>query len=63
MYEYKFVRLKFGFFAKAPKEDYKAIIKQHAKEGWKLVQIFSPAIRGYGAAAYFEMIFEKSTEF
>lgn len=42
-----------------PKEDYQQIIHDYAKEGLKFIQIFAPSINGYGAAAYFEMIFER----
>jgi hypothetical protein len=44
-----------------PKEDYHRIIHEKAKEGWKLVQIFSPSISGGGGGVpnYFELIFEK----
>lgn len=61
MYTYKFVKIemKSGFFGSKPKEDYKAVIESHAKDGWKFKQIFAPATSGYGSAAYFELIFEK----
>ncbi len=61
MYTYKFVKveLKSGWMRKKPKEDYHEIIQDHAKEGWRFVQIFAPAISGYGAAPFFELIFEK----
>ncbi len=62
MYEYKFVKLKRTFLASTPKGDYRGIIAQHAKEGWRFVQIFAPATAGYGSAAYFELIFEKLVE-
>ena len=42
------------------KGDYKKIINEHAREGWRLVQIFSPGTGPYGSASYFEIIFEKS---
>jgi len=29
------------------------------KKGWRFKQIFAPATKGYGAAHYFELIFEK----
>ena len=62
--EYKFVRfrLKPTFFTGEPKDDYKEIIHQHAHEGWRLVQIFAPAIGGFGKAVFYEIIFEKSAE-
>lgn len=61
MYQYEFVRveLKTKFFTKKPKEDYQDIIKTYADKGWRFKQIFAPAIQGYGAAHYFELIFEK----
>lgn len=60
-YEYKFVRLGEGFLEvrKAGKEGYQEEIHKHAAEGWRLVQIFAPGVGGYGAAKYFEMIFER----
>lgn len=61
MYRYEFVRveLKAKFLKKGPAEDYKEIISHYAKEGWRFKQIFAPAIVGYGAAAFYELIFEK----
>ncbi|WP_240374947.1 DUF4177 domain-containing protein [Bacillus piscicola] len=63
MYEYKFekVDLKGGFRMK-PKEDYHDIIREHAKDGWRLVQIFAPGTSSYGLASYFELIFERKTD-
>jgi hypothetical protein len=63
MYEYKYVKIKLGgIFTSKPNQDYKQIIAAHAKEGWRFVQIFAPATAGYGAATYFELIFEKKEE-
>lgn len=62
MYEYKFVKVELSNWNKAPKEDYHEIIHNHAKEVWKFVQIFAPGTSGYGAASYFEIIFEKPYE-
>ncbi len=61
MYEYKFVKVdvsNIGFKAKA-KEDYQEIVHQHAREGWKLLQVFAPPMFGHGTAAFFELIFER----
>lgn len=60
-YEYKFVRLGEGIMAvrKAGKEEYQEAIHKHAAEGWKLVQVFAPGIGAYGAAKYYELIFER----
>ncbi|WP_438822749.1 DUF4177 domain-containing protein [Oceanobacillus alkalisoli] len=37
------------------------IIHQHAKEGWRLVQIFSPSVDSHKgvSSTYFELIFER----
>lgn len=61
MYEYKFVEidLKSGFTKLSPKVDYHEVIKQHSKEGWRLVQIFAPPIKAHGLAGYYEIILER----
>lgn len=60
-FEYKFVRLGEGFLGvrKGAKSTYQEVIDQHAREGWRLVQIFAPGIGAYGAAKYYEIIFER----
>ena len=60
-YEYKFVRLGEGFIGvrSKAKNTYQDVIDQHAREGWRLVQIFAPGIGIYGTAKYYELIFEK----
>ena len=61
-YEYKFVRveLKAGLRTDTPTEDYQKVVHDHAKEGWRLFQIFAPATSGTGWASYFELIFERT---
>jgi hypothetical protein len=60
-YEYKFVRLGEGWWgAKSDATDsYHDQIHEHAREGWRLVQVFAPGTGVYGAAKYFELIFER----
>ena len=60
-YEYKFVRLGEGWTAaRAEARDrYQEQIHQHAREGWRLVQIFAPGVGVYGAAKYYELILER----
>lgn len=60
-YEYKFVRLGEGWMGarKEATETYQAKVQEHAAEGWRLVQVFAPGIGGYGAAKFFELIFER----
>ncbi len=61
-YEYKFIKIDTkvrGFKGIMPKEDYHKIIDQQARDGWRLVQIFAPPIKGYGHADFYELIFER----
>lgn len=62
MKEYEFVRVELSTMRRRPKEDYQQIIRDYAQKGWKFIQVFAPSIDGYGAAAYFEMIFERDVE-
>jgi len=64
-YEYKFVRLGeywgsawFGVSDKA-RNAYEDVVRQHARDGWRLVQIFAPGVAAFGAARYYELIFER----
>lgn len=59
MYGYKCVTIELSTWSYKPKEDYHAIIEDHARDGWRLVQIFAPAISGYRVAKFYELIFEK----
>ena len=66
-YEYRFVRLGeyrgsalFGVQDKA-RDTYEDVIVQHARGGWRLVQIFAPGTAAFGAARYYELIFERET--
>ena len=65
MYEYKFVRTGegrasalFGPQEKA-RNEYEPIVHEHACDGWRLVQIFAPGVAAFGAAKYYELIFER----
>jgi len=65
VYEYKFVRLGetrssalFGVGGTA-RGAYEDIVREHARDGWRLVQIFAPGIAAFGAAKYYELIFER----
>ncbi len=62
-YEYKFVRLGEGIMGvrKSARENYQQVIHEHARDGWRLVQIFSPPIGPYGSAKYFEIVFERES--
>lgn len=66
-YEYEFVRLGeyagsalFGVQDKA-RSGYEQVVHEHARDGWRLVQIFAPGTAAFGAARYYELIFERET--
>jgi hypothetical protein len=66
MFEYEFVRLGesrssalFGPQGTARRE-YEAVVHQRARDGWRLVQIFAPGVAAFGAAKYYELIFERA---
>jgi len=59
-YEYKFVRLGEGRLgAKKAAKEYETSVHEHAKDGWRFVEIFAPSFGVYGIAKYVELIFEK----
>jgi hypothetical protein len=66
-FEYKFVRLaqtKQWFIgailpSAEAQEEYQEVIQQHAREGWRLVQIFAPGLSMHGMSLYFELILER----
>jgi len=61
-YEYKFIRLGEGILGvrREARKTYQDMIHQHAREGWRLVQIFAPGIGASGAAKYYEIILERA---
>lgn len=59
MYEYKFLKIDVNSLTMKIKGDYQQIIHDHAKDGWRLVQIFAPSTGMAGSTAYIELIFEK----
>jgi len=60
-YEYKYVRVKLrgGGFTGKFSESYQNEIDARAREGWRFVQAFAPAVVGYGASSYSDLIFER----
>jgi hypothetical protein len=60
-FEYKFVRIGEGWLSARGRamREYQQIIHDHAREGWRLVQVFAPGMGAYGAAKYFEIILER----
>jgi uncharacterized protein DUF4177 len=64
-YEYKFIRIGenrasalFGPQTSA-RRSYQDVVHEQARDGWRLVQIFAPGVAAFGAAKYYEMIFER----
>jgi hypothetical protein len=35
-------------------------VHEHGRQGWRLVKIFAPGTAAFGAARYYELIFERS---
>jgi hypothetical protein len=67
LYEYTFIEVKLDgnfLFDKTPRENYHNIIKAHAMNGWRLVQIFSPTVSvvSGGTSSFYELIFEREYE-
>ena len=62
-FEYKFVRLGEGlmYVSKEAQVSYQTVIEEHAREGWRLVQIFAPPIGGAGSgtAKFYEIVLER----
>ena len=60
LYEYKFIRLGHGLlWPKQEAENYKAVIEQYSREGWRLVQVFAPSRTMLGIANFHEIILER----
>jgi len=57
MFEYKIEKCPTNKWGTKIEEDYKAIIFMHAKEGWRLIEIFNRGIGGI--AGDIDMIFER----
>ncbi len=64
-FEYKFVRLGeyrgsalFGVRDR-DRDTYEQVVHEHARDGWRLVQIFAPGTAAFGAARYYDLIFER----
>ena len=55
---YGLVRVLFGVRSEAERT-YQNVIQEYSKEGWRLIQIFSPSLGFWGLSRYFELIFER----
>jgi len=63
-YEYKFVRMGEGWLGvkKSGMQEYQQAVDQYARDGWRLVQIFTPGTGAYGMAKYLELVLERPIE-
>ena len=63
-YEYDIIRIgKKGLLNVELEKDYREIIKEKARDGWRLVLIFAPPIEGYGVIKFVDVIFERKSVF
>lgn len=66
-FEYKFVRLgegrtsAFSGVQDKARKSYEPLVHEHARDWWRLVQIFAPGVAAFGAAKYYELIFERES--
>jgi hypothetical protein len=60
-FEYKFVRLGESWIRVrgSARDGYRDAIQEHARDGWRLVQIFAPGLGVYGAPKYYDLILER----
>ena len=60
-YEYKFDRLGEGWLSARGEaiSHYQERIHEHAREGWRLIQIFAPGVGVEGKAKYYELVLER----
>ncbi|WP_028560524.1 DUF4177 domain-containing protein [Paenibacillus pinihumi] len=59
MYEYKFVKIEFTRISSKPKVNYQDVIEEHAREGWRFVQLLAPGMAINGVGSYYDLIFER----
>ena len=64
-FEYKFVRIGKGLLGikGGTQDQYQEIVREHARDGWRLAQVFAPALGSRGDALFFDIIFEKEVGF
>jgi hypothetical protein len=61
-YEYKFVSEKLkGHLLSGADSGYRDSIVEHARDGWRLVQVFAP-VGGVGPSGGVDLIFERPIE-
>ena len=58
-YEYQFVNMEFSWWGQKVKQDYHEIVKDHAKQGWRLVQRFAPSPGAGGNVGVIELIYKR----
>jgi len=60
MYEYKHVQATLGGFFK--EANHREIINEHAKQGWRLVQVLPMYYNSHGKPMEYEIIFERKID-
>jgi hypothetical protein len=64
-YECKFVRIGENSGSKLfgvrdqDHRDYEHVVHEHAKDGWRLAQVFAPGAAALGTTRYYEFIFKR----
>jgi len=58
-YDFERIKIKGAWWSGKFDTDYREIIEDRARTGWRLVTIYAPAIAGYGAARWADLIFER----
>jgi hypothetical protein len=63
MFEYEFIQIPIGKSKKSLKEAeaiYQEIVRTKGREGWRLVQIFTPVGEGLLVPDHYDVIFERT---
>ena len=59
MYEYKFVKVNLRGLKMEPVVPFEDTVNEYAAEGWRLIQVLTPPVAGYGTISYYEFVFER----
>ena len=60
MYKYKYVAIEYQWgFTNYSIEEHRAVIDEHAENGWRFVSAIPTKSRGYGIVVRLDLVFEK----
>ena len=63
MFDYKFVSIKAkGIFSLDFEHDYKNVVQENAKEGWRFIQLVPVEYNNYGVPKQVEVVLERPSE-